>query len=354
MAKFIDLTGKRFGRLLVSYRVENKERKACWHCVCDCGNEKDIVARSLTSGATVSCGCYNREISRLNGKFKNMNNCMTTNEYEFTVDTCIGYTSKGENFLVDIDKYDLIKDYSWYISDKGYVVTNMTKNNGKQKKISLHRFITNCPDNLVVDHIHGKESRFDNRSSNLRVCTNQENQFNKSHKYQRDIKVKGVSKHTYRGKTRYQAHIQINKKSKNLGLYQTIKEAADAYDKAAKELFGEFAWLNNYIATPEELKIIEKNKTVKEMPKTNYCEECGKIISSKNTYCKECYHIHNRKVDRPSRDELKKLVRLNSFKKIGKMFSVSDNTIRKWCNNYNIPCKSNEIKNINEDEWLLI
>ena len=58
MPKFIDLTGKRFGRLTVVKYVDNdKHRNSRWLCLCDCGKEKIIIGQSLKSGATKSCGC---------------------------------------------------------------------------------------------------------------------------------------------------------------------------------------------------------------------------------------------------------------------------------------------------------
>ena len=59
MGKFIDLTGQRFGRLTVLHRAENRNKKTYWHCLCDCGNEKDIRASSLHDGSIKSCGCLN-------------------------------------------------------------------------------------------------------------------------------------------------------------------------------------------------------------------------------------------------------------------------------------------------------
>ena len=62
-----DLTGKRFGRLLVK-SISDKRYKsngtACWNCVCDCGCE--VIARSdhLNTGRVVSCGCRRREYSK--------------------------------------------------------------------------------------------------------------------------------------------------------------------------------------------------------------------------------------------------------------------------------------------------
>lgn len=61
-----DYTGKRFGRLLVIERTEDAINKNGKHivrylCRCDCGTEKAIRKLHLTSGAIISCGCYQRE-----------------------------------------------------------------------------------------------------------------------------------------------------------------------------------------------------------------------------------------------------------------------------------------------------
>lgn len=66
MGKFVDLTGKRFNRLLVLRRTENYVDKrgvitAQWVCLCDCGKEKVLRTGDLTTGHYQSCGCLNRE-----------------------------------------------------------------------------------------------------------------------------------------------------------------------------------------------------------------------------------------------------------------------------------------------------
>lgn len=58
-----DLTGEKFGKLTVLYRVKNKGTNTAWKCKCDCGTIKIITAKCLVSGNTISCGCYNREKS---------------------------------------------------------------------------------------------------------------------------------------------------------------------------------------------------------------------------------------------------------------------------------------------------
>lgn len=62
--KFKDLTGKRFGKLVVIERTDDYiqsdgKHKVMWLCRCDCGNIKAVLSHSLTSGRTKSCGCYN-------------------------------------------------------------------------------------------------------------------------------------------------------------------------------------------------------------------------------------------------------------------------------------------------------
>lgn len=69
MSKLIDLTGQRFGRLVVLYRAPNKGNATYWHCKCDCGTEKDVSASNLRRGLTTSCGCYHHEqVSKANPK----------------------------------------------------------------------------------------------------------------------------------------------------------------------------------------------------------------------------------------------------------------------------------------------
>lgn len=57
MPKLIDLTGKKFNKLLVLERTENIGKKVAWKCLCDCGNETIVEGYSLKTGKTKSCGC---------------------------------------------------------------------------------------------------------------------------------------------------------------------------------------------------------------------------------------------------------------------------------------------------------
>lgn len=85
-----------------------------------------------------------------------------------------------------------------------------------------------------------------------------------------------------------------------------------------------------------------------------YCINCGKEIAKNSTYCSKCAGNMRRIVDRPDRSTLKQLIRNKSFVQIGKNFNISDNGIRKWCKDYNLPTTKKEIKSYSEDEWELI
>lgn len=102
---------------------------------------------------------------------------------------------------------------------------------------------------------------------------------------------------------------------------------------------------------------IIKNQTIREKQK-NYCIDCGKEISLSAIRCEECYHKSTHGVftipldEMPvTREELKQLIRTTPFTQIGKQFGVSDNAIRKWCDKYNLPRKSTEIKKFSIEEW---
>lgn len=90
---------------------------------------------------------------------------------------------------------------------------------------------------IFIDHINGDKA--DNRISNLREATNQENQWNQKLKSGNSTGYKGVSFH--KRKRKYQAHVRVDTKRKWLGYFDCPKDAHKAYCRAAREHYGEFA-----------------------------------------------------------------------------------------------------------------
>ena len=83
----------------------------------------------------------------------------------------------------------------------------------------------------------------------------------------------------------------------------------------------------------------------------NYCVDCGKEISQKAKHCLKCNNKKHQIVKEIDRNELKRLVRERSFTEIGRIYAVSDNTIRKWCEAEGLPSTKKNINSYTDDEW---
>jgi len=165
------------------------------------------------------------------------------------------------NVIVDDDDYDKLVGSSWNPCGykREYFARNMITGKRNNKKEYLHRIIMNAKDGEVVDHINGK--RFDNRKSNLRICTERENHMNQ--RVQTKLKssmFKGVGFHKWANK--FRAYIKINGKAKQLGLFNTQHDAAFAYDMKAFELFGKFAKPNLACSKIHAIVISEIDSTI--------------------------------------------------------------------------------------------
>ena len=72
----------------------------------------------------------------------------------------------------------------------------------------------------------------------------------------------------------------------------------------------------------------------------NFCDVCGDLLSDKNAKrCVKCAQIAQRRAARPEPLELAKMIKESGFAKVGKRFGVSDNAVKNWCKQYNIPHK---------------
>jgi len=109
--------------------------------------------------------------------------------------------------------------------------------------------------------------------------------------------------------------------------------------------------LNSYYRmTDDELYNISSQCKTKKY----FCKECGNIISREGL-CLSCINKTRRKViERPDREKLKQLIREKPFTEIGKIFGVTDNAIRKWCDSYSLPRKKSDINNYSKEEWELL
>lgn len=73
------------------------------------------------------------------------------------------------------------------------------------------------------------------------------------------------------------------------------------------------------------------------------CVDCGREISNDAERCSECYWIRQRKVERPSKEELEEKIKTTPFTTLALLYGVSDNAIRRWCKSYGLPYKKRDI-----------
>jgi hypothetical protein len=226
-----DLTNLQFNKLKVIREYgRNKHNEVLWECECSCGSKQVIVTSyNLKSGHTKSCGCYLREYNSINYK--------KFNTYDLSGEYGIGYTSKGEEFYFDLEDYNKIKDYCWYIDDDGYVRATTNK-----QSILIHRTILEIEDSDVcIDHPSHK--KYDNRKSKLRIVTRALNNQNLS--LNRNNKSGFAGVYYSKDRNKWRAYININKKRIYLGDYVEINDAIRVRKEAENKYYGEYSYDNS-------------------------------------------------------------------------------------------------------------
>ncbi len=147
--------------------------------------------------------------------------------------------TQGQVAIVDDCDFDMLSKHKWSARQRrsGYwdAITNIRVRKGKQKTTYMSRLILGTPEGMIADHING--NTLDNTRANLRTTTFNQNIQNQKLKRTNSAGYKGVQK---RGK-RWIARVG---NSLYLGRHDTPEDAARAYDKAAKEMYGEFARIN--------------------------------------------------------------------------------------------------------------
>lgn len=154
--------------------------------------------------------------------------------------------TQGKFSKIDVQDGPEIGNHNWYtrkvrFSHLFYALRSVHKDGGVTA-VFLHNEIMPPETGKEIDHRNG--NGLDNRRSNLRACSHMENLQNsrKSTNKKFSSLYKGVDWHK-RAK-RWRARITVDRKRIDLGTYTHESQAAIAYDRAAIEHFGNFAYLN--------------------------------------------------------------------------------------------------------------
>lgn len=156
----------------------------------------------------------------------------------------------GKAAIVDDEFYEELSKYTWHtqITNTGclyarhsYAIRRADGSRGT-KGVLMHRMVQSLAGKTLTprtDHIN--RNTLDNRLDNLRPATASQNRCNTGPRVNNKCGYKGVSA---KQNGTFSVMIQIHGKQRYVGLFRSVEEAARAYDAAARELHGEFAYQN--------------------------------------------------------------------------------------------------------------
>ena len=220
-----DYSNQKYGRLTTLKEVEPyispggdyKTRK--YLCKCDCGSEVSVMITSLRSGNTQSCGCINSERITKQNKERAIYGGYSQNKHfsrwKGMIERC--YYSKHKDYH-NYGGRGITVCEEWREHPKGFIEW-IEKESNYKKGLSLDRIDRdgnyepdNCKFSTATDQVLNRNIMSSNTSG-----------------------YPGVTKHT---NGRWRARININKKRKSLGVYETKEEAIEARKKAEVKYYG--------------------------------------------------------------------------------------------------------------------
>lgn len=157
-----------------------------------------------------------------------------------------GAKAAGRVVLVDDEDYELVSQYRWYVFEKeerpggrptGPYAMAAPYRDGHKRPFFMHKLITGWPQTDHENH-----NGLDNRRSNLRPVTTAQNSHNKRPQLNSSSQYKGVTWH--RGCRKWQAMINAAGRRRYLGVFTSEEDAARAFNDAALEAYGPYAYLN--------------------------------------------------------------------------------------------------------------
>lgn len=161
--------------------------------------------------------------------------------------------SRGAYAVVSEEHFPILNQFKWYAA-KGsksrtlYASREHFPNGVQGGKVNVHMhrevlsLILGRPLTRLEYPDHRDGDGLNNLPSNLRLATHAQNMQNKRPNENSTSRYKGVNWDVSRGK--WLSRIRLEERQKNLGRYDSEVEAAQAYDRAAKGAWGEFAYLN--------------------------------------------------------------------------------------------------------------
>lgn len=241
-----DITGLRSGLLVAAEQLRRVAGgRYVWRCLCDCGKTIEAFSSELVHARRRSCGCARptpvvvppRQFAGVGLLIPLRGGVSAIVDHSDAVAAAMKW-----NLMAHASRPDVVYAQRTFMID------------GRRTTILLHRFLMQPPVGLVVDHRNG--DGLDCRRHNLRICTELNNCQNKTiTPNQRVGRYKGTfwEANTKRWAARIKVSAEafgFKSRSIYLGAFDDPRDAALAYDRAARRYFGEFAAPNFPEAAP--------------------------------------------------------------------------------------------------------
>lgn len=154
--------------------------------------------------------------------------------------------TRGYVAIVDDEDYEAVANYKWYAlvstrKDSSVLVyaARSATINGHRRTLLMHKMLFETSPGQEIDHIDCNGTN--NTRANLRICTKAQNQYNQQQR-KGSSKYKGV--YWNKPRKKWQAYIHIDGIAHFLGRFESEDDAANAYNVAASQNFGNFARIN--------------------------------------------------------------------------------------------------------------
>lgn len=150
--------------------------------------------------------------------------------------------SQGQFAKVDCADFEWLNQWKWCAmwgeNAKSFYAARIHLSASERKQIRMHRLILGLDkgDKRIGDHTN--HDTLDNRRSNLRICSTQQNNCNVKLKKSNTSGFKGVAWH--KGRQKWRAYGSLEGRQKHIGYYETAEQASTAYEDFAKYHYGEF------------------------------------------------------------------------------------------------------------------
>ncbi len=263
-----NLIGCKFSSLLVIDTRPSIKQSAVWHCLCDCGNEIDVLAASLKSGNTSSCGCFKRKLNKEQILTARL---FYTGKFEPRISSArVVWQDYKENDLTFDQFLMLSQMICWYCGTQPSRKFNsfLRKKGASQFRIDNGEFIYNGLDRIDSDKLHS----IDNVVTSCFVCNRAKSNLSLENFRQHLISILSFRKNNYDN-----SFVEIQKKLiLHFSNYEIINVANDCKNKkrylppilsAAKIAFSFYK--KDGITFEEFLRLSQSN-----------CVYCGQVPSN--------------------------------------------------------------------------